>query len=521
MGDTPAADKPLTDRLLRSWSRCRRRAWLDRHGDQSGRVYTAHRTLQLDDQQRSFVALLPRKPGHGLAACERGDVGVVGLRLRGRTADGQSLEAHPALLQRQPGRSRWGDYMYRPVLARQGRRLTREHRLQLALAARLLALFQDAPVKDGLALAGAGRYLEKETVALGESLQRQLDEALRKLASDLERAEPPPLASDRRKCSLCSWRGVCNAEARRVGHLSEVSGIGAKRREMLLELGIDGLKALADADPHRLAEQLQRFGEQHGAVAAPLVAQARAQRDGQAQALADSFALPELRNAPGVLLYDIESDPDARDDFLHGFVCLPRDPDGRWALDRASYHPLLMLQEHGERRCWQRIKRFLNRYEGWPVLHYGETESLALCKMAQRQAVSDEDRQALRCRLVDVHARLRTHWRLPLNSYGLKTVADWLGFSWSQAGVDGARALLWWRQWRGTGPQDRGHVQALRWIFTYNRDDGLATWAVAAWMLAADSRSQPRGGGSQKALGRAMETSTSLSPTCSVSASSA
>ena len=105
MGDTPSADKPLTDRLLRSWSRCRRRAWLDRHGDQGKRVYTAHRTLQLDDQQRSFVALLPHKPGHGLAACERGEVGVVGLRLRGQTAEGYSIEAHPALLQRQPGRS--------------------------------------------------------------------------------------------------------------------------------------------------------------------------------------------------------------------------------------------------------------------------------------------------------------------------------------------------------------------------------------------------------------------------------
>ena len=521
MGDTPFADKPLTDRLLRSWTRCRRRAWLDRHGDQNQRVYTAHRTLQLDDQQRSFVALLPRKPGHGLAACERGDVGVVGLRLRGRTAEGYSIEAHPALLQRQPGRSRWGNYVYRPVLARQGRRLTREHRLQLALSARLLAHLQQAPVVDGLALAGAGRYLDKEKVALGENLQRQLDEALRRLAADLERTEPPPLASDRRKCSLCSWRGVCSAEARRVGHLSEVSGIGAKRREMLLELGIDGLNALADADPQRLAEQLQRFGEQHGAVAAPLVAQARAQRDGHAEPLADSPALPELIKAPGVLLYDIESDPDARDDFLHGFVSLPRDPDGRWALERATYHPLLMLQEHGEARCWQRIRRFLSRFEGWPVLHYGETESLALCKLAQRQGVSDVDRDALRCRLVDVHDRLRSHWRLPLNSYGLKTVADWLGFSWSQAGVDGARALLWWRQWRGTGPSDRGHVQALRWIFLYNRDDGLATWTVAAWMLAAGSSSQSRVGGSQKALGRAMETSTPRSPACSVSASSA
>lgn len=521
MGDTPSADKPLTDRLLRSWTRCRRRAWLDRHGDPADRLYTAHRTLQLDDQQRSFVALLPQKPGHGLAACERGESGVVGLRLRGCTADGRIIEAHPPLLQRQPGHSRWGDHIYRPVLARQGRRLTREHRLQLALSARLLTHLQNASVKTGLAVAGAGRGLEKETVTIGDSLQRQLDEALSKLAADLERITPPPLAADRRKCTLCSWRGVCNAEARRVGHLSEVSGIGAKRREMLLELGIDGLAALANADPQRLAEQLQRFGEQHGAVAAPLVAQARAQRDGHVQALDPTPALPELIDAPGVLLYDIESDPDARDDFLHGFVSLPRDPDGRWALERASYHPLLVLQEHGEARCWQRLNRFLTHYAGWPVLHYGETECLALCRMAKRQGLHDSDLQTLRCRLVDVHARLRRHWRLPLNSYGLKRVADWLGFRWSQKGVDGARALLWWRQWRGDGPQHRGQIQLLQRIFVYNRDDGLATWTVAAWMLAATSSAQLGVGGAQNASGRLSEMVTSSLPACSALASRA
>jgi len=120
------------------------------------------------------------------------------------------------------------------------------------------------------------------------------------------------------------------------------------------------------------------------------------------------------------------------------------------------------------------------------VLHYGETESLALRRMAQRQGMGATDLAALRRQLVDVHERLRRHWRLPLSSYGLKTVADWLGFRWGQPGVDGARALLWWRQWRGTGRGDRGHVQALRWIFAYNRDDGLATWAVASWLLAQE-----------------------------------
>ena len=37
MGDTPPADNALTDRLLRSWLRCRRKAWLDRHGNPAER----------------------------------------------------------------------------------------------------------------------------------------------------------------------------------------------------------------------------------------------------------------------------------------------------------------------------------------------------------------------------------------------------------------------------------------------------------------------------------------------------
>ena len=200
MGATPFADKPLTDRLLRSWVRCRRRAWLDRHANPDDRLYTAHRTLQLDDQQRSFVALLPGKPGHGLAACERGDAGVVGVRLRGVLLDdsalkGLALEAHPPLLERVKGVSRWGDFAYRPVIARQGRRLTREHRLQLALAGRLLVEFQGGPVPDGLAVAGSGRRLERERLPLGSSLNRQLDDSLLRLSADLNRPDPPALAA--------------------------------------------------------------------------------------------------------------------------------------------------------------------------------------------------------------------------------------------------------------------------------------------------------------------------------------
>jgi uncharacterized protein len=508
---SPSPDVPvLTDRLLRSWVRCRRRAWLDCHGPAQERLWSAHRALALDDQLRSFQSLLPQRPGHGEEACRAGQPGVVGLRLVGTGPRGLRLEAHPSLLERVEAPSRWGAHSYRPVLARQGRRLTREHRVLLALWGRLLAERQQAPVTHGLVVAGADRRLERERLALGTGLQRQLDDSLERLGLDLGRPEPPPLVSDRKKCTLCSWRGSCDRVATAEGHLSEVSGIGGKRRELLLGLGITSLAQLAAADPDRLAEDLAVHGEQHREVAPKLVAQARVQRQGvPRRADADpSAALPELATAPGVLLYDIESDPDARDDFLHGLVRLERGADGRWPAAPApgeslgSYQPLMALQEHGEARLWQRLRTLLARYPDWPVLHYGETESIALLRLAERQGADLRERELLRARLVDVHQRLRRHWLLPVNSYGLKTVAGWLGFTWSQKGVDGARCLVWWRQWREgpngqRGPSRRVLSRKLQHIFRYNQDDSLATWAVARWLLDQDDALPPAplGGG--------------------------
>jgi predicted RecB family nuclease len=483
----------LTDRLLRSWLRCKRRAWLDRHGDQAERLWTAHRALALTDQLRSFQSLLPQRPGHGEAACASGAPGVVGLRLRGRGPGGLRLEAHPALLERVEGESIWGGHAYRPVLGRQGRNLTREHRVLLALWGRLLAERQQAPVPQALVVAGAGRQLQRERLNLAGGLQRQLDEALERLAQELGRPEAPPLVADRKKCVLCSWRAACDRVAAAEGHLSEVSGIGGKRREMLLEQGITSLHQLAAVDPSTLADALAVHGEQHREIAASLVAQARVQASGQPERLSPArgpAVLPELQAAPGVLLYDIESDPDARDDFLHGFVAVARRSDGGWPEPAAAawpYRPLLALQEHGEARLWQRLQRLLQRYPDWPLLHYGETESLALIKLARRQGAGDAEVAALKRRCLDVHARLRQSWRLPVNSYGLKAVASWLGFRWSQPGADGARCLLWWRQWRRDGG-----AQRLRRIFTYNRDDNLATWAVTCWLLEQDQSPAPQ-----------------------------
>ena len=74
MGDAATSlTSRVTDLSARAVGRrCRRRAWAGcaRWIPMLGSGGSAHRTLQLDDQQRSFVALLPQKPAAGLGgAC--------------------------------------------------------------------------------------------------------------------------------------------------------------------------------------------------------------------------------------------------------------------------------------------------------------------------------------------------------------------------------------------------------------------------------------------------------------------
>ena len=459
---------PLSDRLLRSWLRCRRKAWLDRHGDPAERLWNPHRALQLADRESRLQELTsqPLKRCTGLEALKRGEPAVRLLLLQ---RDG--IYGRPTLLLRKPGSSQLGSFSYQPALLQPGRHGTREHRLTLALWGWLLEPVQGISASQGWLINPRG---QRERLNLHGGLNRQMETALTRLQQDLKRRSPPPLTQDRRKCTLCSWRRSCDGVAEAQGELSTVSGIGGKRQELLQELGIADRQALSDAPGEWLMEQLESRGVQQPELALELIAQAAVQQSGIAEPLQrdNPEPLPELIRAPGVLLYDIESDPDARDDFLHGFLPLSRRTDGSFEpAESATYRPILALREHGEDRLWLRLQRLLAAHPGWPVLHYGETEAIALKRMAERQNGAPPQG------LIDLHQRVRQHWRLPVDSYGLKAVASWRGFRWSQSTAEGARCVLWWRQWRA-----RHQRHQLDQIFRYNRDDCLATWAVAQWL---------------------------------------
>ena len=475
--------KPINDHLLRSWIRCRRKAWLDIYGDKQKKLWTAHSTLQLNHQIDCFHNLSQKSYGIGIRACEEGKNIAYGVRFKYPLIKNRIIKANLPILRKTSGESIWGNFAYQPILARQGKKITREHKLTLALTGLLINNLQKFQVQKGLILHKENEVIKVEKIKLSDKINTDLISSLLNLEKDIESRTPPPITSNRKKCTICSWRKDCDAVAINEGSLSEVSGIGAKREVLLNKIGINNIEELAKIKHYKLKEKLEIFGTQHSDISKQIILQSQSQTTNRAIKLNPEIELNNLKKAKGLYIYDIESDPDIKHDFLHGFIRLPKNIKNEISLEKTKYSPLLNLEKSTESFLWKRINKKLSLNKDYPIIHYGETEPISLLKLGLRHGAKPHEIEALKKRFIDIHLLIREYWCLPVRNYGLKSIAEWIGFEWKQSNVDGARALLWWRQWKKSRKINKMYSRNLNSIFEYNRDDCIATLMIAKWLI--------------------------------------
>ena len=475
--------KPINDHLLRSWIRCRRKAWLDIYGDKQKKLWTAHSTLQLNHQIDCFHNLSQKSYGIGIQACEEGKNIAYGVRIKYPLIKNRIIKANLPILRKTSGDSIWGNFSYQPILARQGKKITREHKLTLAMTGLLINHLQKYQVQKGLILHKENEVIKVEKIRLSDNINTDLIDSLLNLEKDIESITPPPITSNRKKCTICSWRKDCDTVAIKEGSLSEISGIGAKRQLLLNKIGIKNIEELAKIKPYKLKEKLEIFGTQHGEISKQIILQSQSQSTNRAIKLNPEIELNNLKKAKGLYIYDIESDPDIKHDFLHGFIRLPKNIKNEISLEKTKYSPLLNVEKNTESFLWKRITKKLSLNRDYPIIHYGETEPISLLKLGLRQGADPHEIEALKKRFIDIHLLIREYWCLPVRNYGLKSIAEWIGFEWKQTNVDGARALLWWRQWKKSRKINKMYSRNLNSIFEYNRDDCIATLMIAKWLI--------------------------------------
>jgi len=460
---------------LKSFTRCKRKAWLDFKGKKSYEVWSTHQAIDKINQFHIFSEFCNGEIYTGLKACENGYQGVIGLKIKGNLFQNINAEIRPQLLVKTQGKSKWGQYKYLPAVYKLGHKTTKEHLFDLAFSSVLLETFQESNIEKGLVISSFNKKVNVEEIYLSKKLRKKVLNVLLSLNECLK-GFIPEITQDRKKCTICSWQKFCDKEAKENGYLTDIDGIGSKTASLLITNGISNTQTLALYNEKQLGEKLSKFNDQKYEKASLFVKQAKAYISGEPYRISNKNDIDDLieKTCSGFYIFDIESNSDDKHDFLYGFLKVNNLFQKK---EELIYEPILNLKNNKE-ESYRQIIKILFSHNEWPVLHYGETEKIAIINIAKNLNFSFEEIDSLTSRFIDLHTLIRKSWILPLKNYSLKTVSNWLGFEWMQKNVNGAKALYWWIQYQIT----KNEI-FLKKIIQYNKDDCLATLKIAEYLI--------------------------------------
>ncbi|MGL5033343.1 MAG: TM0106 family RecB-like putative nuclease [Microcystaceae cyanobacterium] len=475
----------LTDFLLLDYKRCQRRAYLSLYGNRADRAGDRDFLLKLrEESQRHIQAVLqnyypdyvePQTPKSQWyeRSLETEALMAAGVNYifngflsysRDRTADDSNsliFVSHPHLLVRQEGESRWGNWSYSPISIQLGRRPKPEYKIIAAFHAELLILVQfNLPSYAEIILRRRNHY----RVDLAEWRPR-LAETLQDCIKTLKPEAEPEVFISRQRCSLCSWHGHCYQIAQAQQHLSLVPGVTPSRYESLQSLGINTIQSLA-------ATALITIEEHFGRAIA-------LQLHHQALALVENRPFLRHTNYPKhlpqgaiELYFDIEAEPEQNLDYLLGLVVIDR------LANTEKFYGFFADNLDDEAQIWQDFLTFVNQYPDAPIFHFSDYEVETIKRLAQLYNTPKRERDLLIKRCFDLHHFVVNTVILPVESYSLKSLANWIGFQWRDANASGDQSVCWYDQWLQTG--DRSYQEL---ILRYNEDDCRATWILKDWLV--------------------------------------
>ncbi|MEI6380163.1 MAG: TM0106 family RecB-like putative nuclease [Cyanobacteriota bacterium ELA615] len=367
----------------------------------------------------------------------------------------------PHLLIKVSGESIWGDWSYIPINIQLGRRPKPEYKLIASYYAYLLAKIQQQPPEYAQIILRKNNYYRVNLVEWLPRLERALSDCL----AVLSKPQEPEVFISRQHCNLCHWYSHCYAIAQDQQHLSLVPGITPSRYKSLQSLGLSTLDSLVGASPD-LLEPI--FGRQ---VVTLLKLQAQSLQEKRAF-IKSKYLHPQLPSSLWEFYFDIEAEPELDLEYLLGVLLV------NTKTKELKYYSLLAESPQQEHLIWRQFLEIMEQFPTAPIFHYSEYEPETLKKLAYRYSTPTPLLDSLLKRCVDLHQQVMCTVIMPVESYSLKALANWLGFVWRDPGISGDQCVCWYDDWLKTG--ERSWLDS---IVRYNEDDCIATYQLRNWLL--------------------------------------
>jgi predicted RecB family nuclease len=323
-----------------------------------------------------------------------------------------------------------------------------------------LTLSKATGVKCNTAKIAHGEKQLLSSVKTG-TLSRAVHKKAAQAIALLSAAEPPELVLNRH-CTGCGFKARCGKIAAETDDLSRLANLPERDRARLRGKGIFTVTQLSYTfRPRRRAKRLAARPEKyHHTLKALAIREHKTHVVGTA----------EFSHEGTLLFFDVESIPDR--DFYYLIGVRSEGANGPvvstlWADSPAD-----------EKRIWEEFVAIISDSDRPRLMHYGSFEKTFLKRMRDRYDGPSDDSVAGKALLSSTNllSMIYAHVYFPTYSNGLKEIARFLGFEWSDPFASGLNSIAWRSQWEGT----RNTTLRDR-LIAYNADDCEALSLVARW----------------------------------------
>ena len=365
------------------------------------------------------------------------------------TVQAREMQAHLYAVERVAAPDKPHDSPYMPIRCVPREKITTQDKLLLAFDALALGTVSGHVPRFGKIVHGCEQVTAKvEVVGLLDLVKTVVG----KIAAQHAHHTPPPLMLNPH-CAACEFKARCRHVAVEKDDLSLLSGMTAKEMQKQHSKGIFSVTQLsytfrARRKPKRFASTPEKYSHALRALAL---------REGKIYITGK----PELKLQGTPVYLDVEGVPDRNFYYLIGL----RVKSGEAYVQHAFWANALSE----EQAIWAAFLQTLAQIDHPQLIHYGSYETTFLQRMQTRYRAAVEPPaflDQLIAASVNVLSVIYAQIYFPTYSNGLKEIAHYLGFQWSESEASGLHTLLWRSQWECS--KDAGLKQKL---VTYNAED--------------------------------------------------